>query len=71
MVAKVAESGELDTQNSLRHKQHIVRRNRLVHEIRNAMAGIQLERRNIARSLVSMQDYMQRIENALSEDARE
>jgi len=36
------------------------------HELRNALAGIQLERKQIARSLLQIQSHMARIEAALS-----
>lgn len=35
------------------------------HELRNALAGIQLERKQIARSLLQLQSHMARIEDAL------
>lgn len=35
------------------------------HELRNALAGIQLERKQIARSLLQIQTHMARIEEAL------
>jgi len=35
------------------------------HELRNALAGIQLERKQIARSLLQIQSHMARIEAAL------
>ncbi len=35
------------------------------HELRNSLAGIQLERKQIAKSLISIQTHMARIEAAL------
>ena len=40
-------------------------RDQLCHEIRNALAGIQYERKQIAKSLITIQTHMARIEAAL------
>jgi len=40
-------------------------RDQLCHELRNALAGIQYERKQIAKSLITIQTHMARIEAAL------
>ena len=40
-------------------------RDQLCHEIRNVLAGIQYERKQIAKSLITIQTHMARIEAAL------
>ena len=40
-------------------------RDSICHEIRNALAGIQYERKQIAKSLITIQTHMARIEAAL------
>ena len=40
-------------------------RDAICHELRNALAGIQYERKQIAKSLITIQTHMARIEAAL------
>ncbi len=40
-------------------------RDAICHELRNALAGLQYERKQIARSLMAIQSHMSRIEEAL------